>query len=290
MLTKDSKQVLLSIAHCPFLNYKEKWALACERVGDLAEYSQSTSALRSLTGKQKASFLRYESKLPIMQLNDSYDKKGIVCHSILSPAYPEQLKQIYAPPLFLFLKGNEHLLKRSMLGIVGARDCSSYSTEVLSTVLPPLTESSLCIVSGLAKGVDGLAHQKAMALEGATIGVIGCGLDFYYPSENKPLQSEMEKSQLVVSEYPLGTPPKRHQFPERNRIIAGLSKGIVVIEAKKRSGSLITARIALEEGRDVFAVPGSITNPLSVGCNELIKAGALVCTDGESILSEWNLY
>lgn len=285
----NTEEKLFKIAHCPFLSYKEKWALATEWVNELAELTQADGSIRRLTGKKKASFLRYESKLPIMQLNEACHAKGIRYHSILSPAYPEQLKHIYAPPLFLFLKGNEDNMTLPMVGVVGARECSSYSKEVLSTILPVLIEERVCIVSGLAKGVDGLAHRNTINLSGRTIGVTGTGLDYYYPSQNKELQLEMEKTQLLLSEYPPGTPPRRHQFPERNRIIAGLSKSIVVIEAKQRSGSLITARIALEEGRDVFAVPGPITNPLSAGCNELLKDGALVCTDGNSILNEWVL-
>ncbi|WP_462226142.1 DNA-processing protein DprA [Alkalibacterium sp.] len=287
MLTENTEQLLFKIAHCPFLSYKEKWVLANEQIGNLAERTQSAVPLRRLTDKKKASFLRYESKLPIMQLNEAYHSKGIVYHSIFSPAYPEQLKHIFAPPLVLFLKGNESNLKLPMIGVVGARECSPYSKEVLQAILPTLIEEKVGIVSGLAKGVDGLAHQNTISLGGRTIGVVGTGLDYYYPSENKELQMRMERTQLVLSEYPLGTPPRRHHFPERNRIISGLSKGVVVIEAKSRSGSLITARIALEEGRDVFAVPGAITNPLSSGCHELLKDGALLCTDGNSILNEW---
>lgn len=288
MLMNTEEQKLFKIVHCPFLSYKEKWTLANEWVNELAELSQSPVPERRLADKKKASFLRYENKVPIMQLNEACHSKGISYCSIFSPNYPEQLRHIYAPPLFLFFKGNVNLFNSTLVGIVGARECSPYSREAVSYILPPLIEKKISIVSGLAKGVDSLAHSQAIESGGQTIGVLGTGLDIYYPSQNHQLQLTMEKTQLVVSEYPPGAPPRRHQFPERNRIIAGLSRGVVVIEAKARSGSLITARIALEEGRDVFAVPGSISNPLSVGCHDLLKEGALLCTDGKSVLTEWN--
>lgn len=286
----DSKeQKLFKIVHCPNLNYKEKWQLANEWVSEVTELSQSETPNRRLSDNKKSSFLRYENKVPIMQLNEACCSKGISYCSIFSPDYPEQLRHIYAPPLFLFYKGSKTFLKSTMIGVVGARECSSYSKEALSYILPALIEKKISIVSGLAKGVDGLAHHQVVESNGQTIGVLGTGLDHYYPSQNRQLQLKMEKTQLVISEYPPGTPPRRHQFPERNRLIAGLSRGVVVIEAKARSGSLITARIALEEGRDVFAVPGSIANPLSKGCHDLLKEGALLCSSGDSILSEWGL-
>ncbi|MCC5895507.1 MAG: DNA-processing protein DprA [Alkalibacterium sp.] len=280
---------LNQIAHCPFLTYKEKWLIALEQLPELGVISQNLDTTRRVAGLKRASFLRYEKNMPIMQLTTQYNKQSIHCISILSPLYPVQLRFSYEPPLMLFCKGDISLLSRTLLGVVGARECTSYSETALKSILPDLSASGVGIVSGLAKGVDVMAHKQAMSNGGQTLAVIGTGLDKVYPAANKETQDKMCQTQLVISEYPLNTPPRKHHFPERNRIIAGLSKGVLVIEAKRRSGSLITARLALEEGRDVFAVPGPIDSELSTGCNDLIKAGAIPCTTGTDIRDEWGI-
>lgn len=278
---------LYMLAHCPFLTYKEKWQLAVERIPELAHFSHNCDSKRRLTNEKRASFLRYEKNMPIMQLIEQNKKLSIESVSLLSPLYPSQLKHSYEPPLMLFCKGDLSLLSMTLLGIVGARECTAYGEAAVKLILPDLTASDIGIVSGLAKGVDVIAHKGAMTNGGRTIGVIGTGLDYYYPAVNREIQKEMCNNQLVITEYPLNTPPRKHHFPARNRIIAGLSRGVLVIEAKRRSGSLITARMALEEGRDVFAVPGSVLSDLSIGCNDLIKSGAIPCSTGLDILDEW---
>ncbi|MER2174831.1 MAG: DNA-processing protein DprA [Carnobacterium sp.] len=217
---------------------------------------------------------------------DEYDKKQIKWISILDQTYPEYLKHIYNPPALLFYQGDLSLLNQQLLAIVGSRLTSSYGEKALALLLPELISHEITTVSGLAKGIDKKVHQKTIELGGRTIGIIGTGLDHYYPFENESLQKEIARNHLLISEYPLGTKPLKHHFPMRNRIIAGLSLGTLVIEAKYRSGSLITANLALQEGREVFAVPGNITNPYSEGTNDLILHGAKCVLMPQHILEE----
>ncbi|CAJ2233944.1 DNA-processing protein DprA [Companilactobacillus paralimentarius] len=188
--------------------------------------------------------------------------------------YPELLRTIYNPPALLFFEGNIALLKTECIAIVGARQASDYSFRCISGLVPRLV-NRYTIVSGLAKGVDSWAHQTALKNQGQTIAVIGSGLDVTYPKENFHLQAEIMKKGLVITEYPPMTKIEPWHFPQRNRIIAGLSQKVVVTEAKKRSGSLITADLALENNRDVLAIPGRIDVNLSAGCNKLIEEGAI---------------
>lgn len=219
---------------------------------------------------------------------DEYDNKQIKWISILDKTYPEYLKHIYNPPALLFYQGDLSLLNHQLLAIVGSRLTSSYGEKALALLLPELISHEITTVSGLAKGIDKAVHQKTIELGGRTIGIIGTGLDHYYPFENESLQSEIARNHLLISEYPIGTKPLKHHFPMRNRIIAGLSLGTLVIEAKYRSGSLITANLALQEGREVFAVPGDITNPYSEGTNDLILHGAKCVLSPQHILEELN--
>jgi len=204
----------------------------------------------------------------------------------LSPDYPQELLALPFPPLVIFYKGNLSLLEHSCLAFVGARQATNYSTQVIRKLLPTIIERQFVIVSGLAKGVDRMSHEMAIRSGGLTVGVIGCGLDICYPREVKPLFNEMKKNHLVISEYPQGTPVKKHHFPMRNRIIAGLSKATCVIEAKERSGSLITAQLALDYGKDVFAIPGEILSGQSDGCHRLIQDGAKCVISVQDILEE----
>ncbi|MGF2383829.1 DNA-processing protein DprA [Lentilactobacillus otakiensis] len=207
--------------------------------------------------------------------------------TIVDADYPLQLRESYAPPLVLFYRGNLDLLKQPLLGIVGARDCTSYSVEILKNLIPGRVSNTMTIVSGLAKGVDTLAHQCAIANNGCTIGVIGTGMDICYPYSNQELQARIAQDHLLISEYPNHTKGYRNHFPERNRIIAGLVQSVLVTEAKQHSGSLITANLALQNNRNVLAVPGSILAPLSVGTNELIAAGAKPVIRDLDILEEY---
>ncbi len=194
--------------------------------------------------------------------------------SFFDDEYPEQLRQIYQPPLVLFARGDVSLLKQNIVTIVGARLATTYSRQVINQIVPNLINDNIVIASGLAKGVDSFAHQAALKNNGKTIAVVGNGLNHYYPVQNHTLQDEIINKGLLISEYLPDTPPRPFRFPERNRILAGLSQSVIVTEAKEKSGSLITANIALQENRDVYAVPGPITSRLSDGPNKLIEIGA----------------
>lgn len=207
-------------------------------------------------------------------------------------AYPKLLKETATPPEQLFIRG-EIPLRLSMLAIVGSRKPTRYGMEVTEKLIRELAVcAELCIVSGLAVGIDAIAHKTALACGLKTVGVLGSGIDCvsFFPQENWGLSEKIiEAGGAVISEYPAGTPAMAHRFPERNRIIAGMSQGIVVVEAKERSGALITARLALEENREVFAVPGSIFSLYSAGPNRLIQRGAKLITSAEDILDELNI-
>ncbi|RDU38566.1 DNA-protecting protein DprA [Neobacillus piezotolerans] len=220
-------------------------------------------------------------------LLQQYKSKKISIITILDPGYPELLKQIYQPPWALFACGDLSLLNASQkLAVVGSRQATDYGKNAIRLLFPELIEKGIVIVSGLAKGVDTAAHECAIRNGGKTIAVIAGGLYHVYPEENRRLASEMMKNQLVLSEYPPGTKPARWHFPMRNRIISGLCGGTFIVEAKNKSGSLITANYAVHEGRDVFSLPGSIFSPFSAGANELIQHGAKLVTRAEDILDE----
>lgn len=215
--------------------------------------------------------------------------------TIQDPAYPELLKQISNPPYVLFVLGKPELattlLNDPQLGIVGSRNASAYGKETATSFAKKLADSGLVITSGLASGVDGAAHRGALQAKiGTTIAVAACGLDRVYPAENRQLAEQISQRGLIVSEFPIGTSPMPGHFPRRNRIISGLSLGTLVVEASMKSGSLITARLANEQGREVFAIPGSIHNPLSKGGHTLIRNGAKLVETVEDILEELKHY
>jgi DNA processing protein len=200
--------------------------------------------------------------------------------------FPARLKAIFDPPPSLYLRGSgePELLGRRAVGVVGARSCSPYGAQVARMLGRELAAAGLVVVSGLARGIDGEAHRGALESGGPTVGVLGCGIDRDYPAANASLSRRMEHGGLVVSEYEAGVEPAPWRFPARNRIIAGLCEAVVVVEARERSGALITADFALEEGREVFAVPGEITSALSVGSNALLRLGATPLTGSGDVL------
>jgi DNA processing protein len=219
-----------------------------------------------------------------------YETNEINVISIFDKEYPSLLKEIYQPPWALFAKGDLSLLKKDpMLAVVGSRQATQYGKNAIRFIFPELIQKGVLIVSGLAKGIDTLAHEYAIKNGGNTIAVIAGGLYHIYPKENMSLAIEMMKTQLILSEYPPDTKPLKWHFPARNRIISGLAKGTLIIEAKRKSGSLITANYAVNEGREVFSLPGSIFNPYSVGTNEIIQQGAKLVTSAEDILVEIRL-
>ena len=206
--------------------------------------------------------------------------------SINDGCYPDRLKEIYNPPVLLFYQGNLDLLTEPALAVVGARSAGPDGIRAVEKIVSEL-DNRFTIISGLAKGIDSAAHKAAIRSGASTIGVVGCGLDRVYPVGNERLQAYMAKEHLVISEYEAKTEPKKHHFPDRNRIIAGLSQDVIVAQAKTRSGSLITCERAMEEGRDVFAIPESILDGQSDGCHHLIQEGAKCITSGQDILCEY---
>ncbi|NOQ93247.1 MAG: DNA-protecting protein DprA [Methylophaga sp.] len=202
------------------------------------------------------------------------------------PRYPELLKQIPDPPSILFVQGDVALLSQWQIALVGSRNPSASGRDTAYEFSRYMAQGGLTITSGLAMGIDAAAHQGALAAQGKTIAVIGTGLDRVYPAKHRELAHEIALAGTLVSEFSLGTPPRAENFPRRNRIISGLSLGTLVVEAAVRSGSLITARMALEQGREVFAIPGSIHNPLARGCHQLIREGAKLVEKAEDVLEE----
>ncbi len=202
--------------------------------------------------------------------------------------YPELLKKISDPPLLLYVKGE--IPKEQNIAVVGSRDSSPYGNKIAWVLSKDLAENDFTIISGLAMGIDTQAHKGAIDGQGKTVAVLGSGLKWIYPEENKELYSIIHQNGAIISEFPLHQKPDRFNFPRRNRIISGLSLGTVVIEAGNRSGALITASFALEQGREVFAVPGPISDRMSEGTNRLIKQGAKLVQDIDDILEELNFH
>lgn len=202
------------------------------------------------------------------------------------PAYPKALLEISDPPMLLYCIGRIELLGGSALAVVGSRNATAQGVRDAQAFAHALSEAGFTIVSGLALGVDAAAHRGGLEGRASTIAVLGTGIDRIYPSANVNLAERIAARGLLISEFPLGSPAARHNFPKRNRVISGLALGTLVIEAANASGSLITARAGLEQGREVFAVPGSIHSPLSKGCHSLIKAGAKLVESAEDVLSE----
>lgn len=206
--------------------------------------------------------------------------------TFLDPDYPQLLKEIPDPPLALFVIGDRCLLMSPQLAIVGSRNPSNLGRETAQQFAHYLANVGLTITSGLALGIDAAAHHGALAAKGKTIAVCGTGLDTVYPAKHRDLAEHISQTGAIVSEFPLGTKPHPYNFPQRNRIISGLSVGTLVVEAAVRSGSLITAHAALEQGREVFAIPGSIHNPLAKGCHQLIRQGAKLVETAHDILED----
>lgn len=202
--------------------------------------------------------------------------------------YPQKLLEISNPPAVLYAIGNLHWLNHPTVAMVGSRSATPQGEKNAEEFAQSLCEQGLCVVSGMALGIDGAAHRGALKANGATIAVVGTGLDIVYPARHRDLAHKIAERGLIISEFPLGTPSKAQNFPRRNRLISGLSLGCLVVEANIESGSLITARMAAEQGREVFAIPGSIHSPVTKGCHQLIKNGAKLVESVQDILEEIN--
>lgn len=239
-----------------------------------------------LTEAQRSSILQPDWQRINNIMHDT-EKAGATIVAFDDPDYPPQLKEIFDPPFILFVKGNRQLLLRKQIAIVGSRSCTVTGRETAFSFAKDVASQGLVVTSGLALGIDAAAHQGTLDITSSTIAVIATGIDIVYPRRHGTLMNKiMANDGLIVSEFLPKTVAKQGHFPKRNRIISGLSLGVLVIEAKVKSGSLITARMALEQNRDVFAVPGSIHNEMSSGCHALIKQGAKLVTEVADILYE----
>ena len=254
------------------------------------EWTEGKFTLESIHHEFSLDELEWLRNTDFASLELQYRKENIHFLMYEDVLYPQRLKEIYLPPVVLFYKGRLELFNRLSIGIVGARNHTEYSKEALEYLLPDILERKVSIISGLARGVDSLAHQLTLDLHGETIAVIGNGINICYPKESRSLYDAIGSKGLILSEYPLDSPPLKFHFPYRNRIIAGISHGLCVIEAKLHSGSLITANVALSENRQVFALPGNITSEYSKGTNELITAGAFPIRNANDILDSLHYF
>lgn len=253
-------------------NAKEKDLIYIERIGQ-------NLASKMVKKEYKEEAKRYlekleEEKIEAITLQDTY--------------YPDKLKTIFGKPIVLYVKGKKDILNEFSLAIVGCRECSQYGKNMAIEIAQALSNNQINVVSGLAKGIDSYAHQGALMGKEKTIAVLGCGVDVIYPKENEKLYHDiLQKDGAIVSEYIMRTEPQKMHFPARNRLISGLSDGVIVIEAKEKSGTLITVDFALEQGKNVFVVPGNINSPYSKGTNDLMKQGAKPITCLKDILEEY---
>lgn len=235
-------------------------------------------------------FCQFRLSTDLQALRKSIGQKGIVVITEKDSLYPSQLSEAAGAPFILYALGNPKLLsERSMIAIVGTRKPTPYGRDITRSIATDLSDAGVCIVSGMAMGVDAVAHEAALSHQGKTIAVLGCGVDICYPRINYELYKRIIQEGLIISEFPPGMQTSKGVFPSRNRIVAGLSAGVVVTEGAEKSGSLITARFAGEYGRDVYAVPGPVTSPLSYASNFLLKNGAKIATCAADILEDFNM-
>lgn len=244
-------------------------------------------SVRALIGSRADSLFDFDAKTVVHRSIEWASQENQTILTLADKDYPALLLETPDPPTVLYIRGNYRLLNTPSIGIVGSRNATPLGLKTAENFSKTLAANHLSIVSGLALGIDAAAHQGALNVQGNTIAVIGTGIDRLYPAKNKALAISIAEHGAIVSEFPLGTPAIAANFPRRNRIISGLSKGVLVVEAAVQSGSLITARLAAEQGREVFAIPGSIHSPVARGCHQLIKQGAKLVETAEDILEEF---
>ena len=257
--------------------FKEPKVIYKLSLKELEKLTDSKELMQKLIDKNKK-----KEAYKILEEATKNKVKIITCNN---PIYPKRLKQIYDYPIVLCAKGNLKLLNEKSITIVGSRNCSEYGKYVSEKFSYLLSQKNICIVSGMAKGIDASAHKGALLAKGKTIVVLGSGVNNIYPLENKKLYEDiLNNNGLILSEYGVNTKPTPEKFPERNRILSGLSEKILVVEASRKSGSIITANQAIEQGKNVYAIPGNITSSKSSGTNELIKDGAILVSSLEDII------
>lgn len=243
-------------------------------------------ATRAVIGDRADLLFDVDPSETVQRSIDWANQPGQHILTLADKAYPQALLEIADPPNILYVRGNVELLQNRGLAMVGSRNATPQGVQTAENFAKALASRGLCIISGLALGIDAAAHRGALAGGGDTIAVIGTGADRIYPARNKELALAIVERGAIVSEFPLGTPSIAANFPRRNRIISGLSRGVLVVEAAPESGSLITARLAGEQGREVFAIPGSIHSPVARGCHKLIKQGAKLVETANDVLEE----
>ena len=250
---------------------------------------QDLRGIEGLKEKDYCTILQNRSIDNIRKQLQNLERKHISFCSYIDSGYPQKLRDIYDPPYGIYSLGNLPNPSKLSVGIIGARNCSPYGREVARYFAKSLAQAGIQIISGMARGIDSYGHEGALEASGYTLAVLGSGVDYCYPEENIELYMKLEEQGGILSEYGPGVLPKAGHFPLRNRIISGLCDGILVIEAKGKSGSLITADQGLEQGKDIFSIPGRICDSLSEGTNQLIKYGAQLITSPEEILEYYNI-
>ncbi|MBM7701853.1 DNA-processing protein DprA [Metabacillus iocasae] len=286
----EIKTKLIHLTHCPYMTWKAIYTLFQydPSLENLYQYSSKDFQNLFSFSQERANRLKKDLQtIPIQAILDNYEAEQIHCITIFDNCYPELLRNIYDPPWVLYAKGDQSLLKyKKVISVVGTRHPTSYGHDALKAVIDPLLKKDWLIVSGLAEGIDTIAHELAIGAKSRTIAVLGSGIYNIYPSKNKSLAKLIADQHLLLSEYPPTFKPQKWYFPMRNRIISGLTLGTVVVQAKERSGSFITADQALQQGREVFAIPGSIFDETSRGTNRLIQLGAKLILTAEDIREE----
>jgi len=264
----------------------QRQLLSAHGLPDQIFAASAATLARTISLAQTERLLAHDAKGEIDAARAWADEPGNAILTLADKDYPQKLLDTADPPTVLYAKGRTELLNAPAIAIVGSRNATPQGEANAEAFAASLSDAGLTIVSGLALGIDAAAHRGGLRGKGSTVAVIGTGIDRVYPARNQALAREIAEQGAIVSEFPLGTAALKENFPRRNRIISGLARGCLVVEAAERSGSLITARMAGEQGRDVFAIPGSIHSPLSKGCHKLIKQGAKLVDDARDILEE----
>ena len=287
-MERGIRERLIHLHECPGIGWKT--------LAKMLRYDATLESIYTLSPQELMHQFRiprhripslYQALHSPYELDSWYKKRGIDVITYFDPEYPRLLKEIYQPPWVLYCKGDISLLQeRRQLAVVGTRRPTYYGIKTTRKIVSELVASQIVITSGLARGIDREAHVSAMKTGGRTIAVIAGGFDHIYPPEHKELARTIARKHLLISEYPPWRRPEKYQFPARNRIICGLNYGTLIVEARGRSGSLITASLAVQEGREVFAVPGPVDREESRGTNRLIQEGATPVTSASDILSE----
>jgi len=259
-----------------FASFAEIWQAPPARLGAVLGSSVIGTAIDA--GRSEA---RLDEELA------KAEERGVRIVTLVDPEYPSLLREIEDPPLVLYVRGELPIDTSRCLAIVGTRRATRYGKMVAGRLASQLALKGITVVSGFAAGTDAAAHQGTLDVQGKTVAVLGCGIDYPYPKRNQALREQIVEHGVMMSEYPLDSKPAKWTFPQRNRILAGMSRGVIVVQAPERSGALITARLALEHGREVFAVPGNINALTSVGSNRLIKEGAKLCESIDDVLVEF---